>query len=275
MIRKDCSLPPARAAARVVLFVHGSLSSRKLWAPYADALGGRDCVAVDLAGYGDAPAWPEGIPYRLSDAAAPLRSALQDCTGTVDVVAHSFGGAVALRYALENPGRVNSLTLIEPCWFGVLRDLGAPGEAAVRDIEAVGRAFTPAGPDQDRLFAIGRFVGFWNGRRTWDALAAERQEILALKSDQVRRDFEAVFSERLGLAAFRDLLVPTLVVTGTTSPAAALLVADALVRAIPHASAIAVPGAGHMLPATHVPALTAILRARFEASAPPAIPWAA
>jgi pimeloyl-ACP methyl ester carboxylesterase len=170
---------------------------------------------------------------------------------------------VALRYALENPGRVSSLTLIEPCWFGFLGDVGPRGRAALKRIRAIGRAFTPSAPDQDRMFAVAQFVDYWNGRRTWAGLPAMRQELLALKSDQVQRDFEAVFAEQVRLAAFRRFFVPTLVITGTTSPAAALLVSEALVRAAPRAFALSVPGAGHMLPVTHAPALTAILRARF------------
>jgi pimeloyl-ACP methyl ester carboxylesterase len=257
-----------------VIFVHGSASSRHIWAPYAAALGSRRSIGVDLAGYGDEPAWPEHLSYRLSDAAAPIRAALRDCSEPVDIVAHSFGGAVALRYALENPARVSSLTVIEPSWFGVLRDLGPRAHSALRRITAIGRGFMPARSDERRLSAMARFVDYWNGPGTWSRLSLARQESLALKSDQVRRDFEAIFSERLRLAAFRSFSVPTLVVTGTTSPAAALFVAEGLVRAARSASSITVVGAGHMLPSTHISDLSAILRARLDAS-PASLPLAA
>ena len=81
-------------------------------------------VAVDLPGYGDEPAWPESALYRLTDAAATIRSAIEARREQTDLVAHSFGAAVALRYALNNPARVRTLTLVEPTWFGILRDLG-------------------------------------------------------------------------------------------------------------------------------------------------------
>src|SRR4051794_36872135 len=128
-----------------ILFVHGSLSSRHMWASYPAALGSRPAVAIDLPGYGDERAWPDDRPYRLTDAATPIRRALRDCGDPVDIVAHSFGGAVALRYALENPGHVSSLTLIEPSWFGLLGDVGPRGHAALKRIRAIGRAFTPSG----------------------------------------------------------------------------------------------------------------------------------
>ena len=156
---------------------------------------------------------------------------------------------------------------MEPTWFGILRDLGPKARDARREIVRIARAFTPSGPDQDRMFAIARFVNYWNGARAWAELPSQRQEMLALKSDQIRRDFEAIFAERLPLAAFRKLTVPTLVVTGTTSPAAALLVAEGLARAAPRASTVTVAGAGHMLPITHAPDLIQILRFRFEVGA--------
>ncbi len=184
-----------------------------------------------------------------------------------DLVAHSFGAAVALRYALDHPAQVRSLTLVEPTWFAILRDLGPKARDARREIVRIARAFTPSGPDQDRMFAIARFVNYWNGARAWAELPSQRQEMLALKSDEVRRDFEAIFAERLPLAAFRKFYVPTLVVTGTASPAAALLVAEGLARAAPRASTVTVTGAGHMLPITHAPDLIRILRTRFEVGA--------
>ena len=254
-------------AAGPIVFVHGSLSSRRIWAPYATAFGNRETMAIDLPGYGDEPSWPESCPYRLSNAAAPIRKAIEARFEQVDLVAHSFGAAVALRFALENPARVRSLTAVEPTWFGILRDLGPQASKALRSIDHLARPFTPFGPDQDRMFAIARFVDYWNGPRTWAQIPPMRQEALALKSDQIRKDFEAIFSERLPLAAFRKLNVPTLVVTGTASPAAALFMAEGLARAAPRASTVTVTGAGHMLPITHAPDLIRILRSRFEVGA--------
>ena len=261
----------AGGPAGAIVFVHGSLSSRRIWAPYSAAFGTRETIAIDLPGYGQEAAWPEGVPYRLSTAAAILRKAIEGRREPVDVVAHSFGAAVALRFALEDQARVKTLTLVEPTLFRLLRDLGPRGRDALRGIERIARAFTPSGPDQDRMFAIARFVDYWNGARTWAGLPSQRQEMLALKSDQVRRDFEAIFSERLCLPAFRKLNVPTLIVTGTESPAAALLVAEGLARVAPRASSVTIAGAGHMLPVTHTPDLLRILQARLGMHASPTL----
>src|SRR5436853_3577247 len=162
MFGTHSSRRPSGSETAPVIFVHGALSSRHMWAPYAAALGSRPSIAIDLAGYGDEPAWPGGLPYRLSDAAAPIRRVVPDSGDPVDIVAHSFGGAVALRYALENPARVSSLTVIEPSWFGVLPDLGPRAQPALRRITAIGRGFMSAHSDERRRSAMARFVDYLN-----------------------------------------------------------------------------------------------------------------
>ena len=270
-MRTECSSTYAGALSHdaPIVFVHGSLSSSRIWEPYAAAFSARESIAIDLPGYGDEPAWPAQAEYRLHDAASSIRRTLKGRSEPVDMVAHSFGGAVALRYALDNPISVRTLTLIEPSWFGVLRDLGPKARPALKAIRGIGGGFEEIATDDGRLFAMGRFVDYWNGRGIWSELPRHRQEMLALKSDQIRRDFEAIFSERLRLAAFRHLSIPTLIVTGTTSPAAALFVAEALTRATPFVSCVSVPGAGHTLPVTHPADLIGILRPRLEIEARP------
>ena len=253
----------ASAPASPVLFLHGSLSSRRMWAGYEAALAPRVSSAIDLPGYGQAPALTEPGSGRLTDVVTTIRPALTART-PVHVVAHSFGGAVALRLAIESPSLVRTLTLVEPTCLFILRHMGPRASEALAGIERVGYAFLRPGGDDHRRFAMARFVDYWNGHGAWAALPPDRQQALVLKSDQVRRDFEVLLGERLPFAALRRLAPPTLIVTGTTSPAAALCVADGLRRAAPRASSITVPGAGHMLPMTHAPDLIRILRARLE-----------
>ena len=137
----------SRSACPIV-FVHGSLSSRRIWAPYTAAFGTRETIAIDLPGYGEEAACPGSSPYRLSNGAAILRRSIEGRSKPVDVVAHSFGAAVALRFALEDHARVRTLTVVEPTLFRLLRDLGPRAGDALRGIERIARGFTPSGSDQ-------------------------------------------------------------------------------------------------------------------------------
>ena len=78
--------------AKPLLFIHGSLASKHMWAPYVEIFApSRRTVAVDLHGYGDAAPGTYERPLRLADEVALIRTAICDLGAPVDVVAHSFG----------------------------------------------------------------------------------------------------------------------------------------------------------------------------------------
>ncbi|HEY2337316.1 MAG TPA: alpha/beta hydrolase, partial [Burkholderiales bacterium] len=53
------------------------------------------------------------------------------------------------------------------------------------------------------------------------------------------------------LAAFRDLKIPVLYMTGSDSPASSLAVARLLTRTLPQVEVVELKGLGHMGPVTH------------------------
>jgi pimeloyl-ACP methyl ester carboxylesterase len=245
--------------ATPLLFIHGSLASGRMWAPYLAAYPDRPAGVVDLPGYGAAASPPADRPYRLADAVAAVQERAGLGPGPVDIVAHSFGAAVALRLALTTPRRVRRLVLIEPTCFNLLRQLGPKARDARRAIEAIAVGLAVADSAQTRRAAMARFVDYWNGRGCWDALPESKQAGFTAQAGQVRRDFEALFRERLTLASLRRLTGPVLLVGGTESPASVALIGEAIASAAPQADTVAVRGAGHMLPVTHVTALSSLL----------------
>jgi pimeloyl-ACP methyl ester carboxylesterase len=246
-------VPGAPAAARI-LFVHGSLSSGRMWAPYAERLGG---VAPDLVGYGRAPDWPADRPLRLADEARALLGHMP--AEPADVVAHSYGAAVALRLAIVAPERVRSLCLVEPVAFYLLPHLGPRARAALREIRDVAHTMRRNLALGEAEAAVAWFVDFWNGPGTFAGSPPHRREALAVRAGKVVRDFEAIEAERLAPAALRKLFVPTLVVLGDRGPRAPVIAGEAIARTMPRGSSVAIRGAGHMLPLTHEGALAAVL----------------
>ncbi len=94
-----------------IVLVHGLGGRAGHWLPCARLLA-RDhrVVLVDLPGHG-ASAMPE--PFSLERAAQALDLALADEPGPVVLVGHSVGGLVAAQEALDHPGRVRALVLVE------------------------------------------------------------------------------------------------------------------------------------------------------------------
>jgi lipase len=91
-------------------------------------------IAPDLIGFGRTGAWPRSGEL-THDLQAELVAALigEEGGGAVDVVGHSYGGAVAVRLALRRPELVRTLVLVEPVLTLLLREAGDPLFGEYRD----------------------------------------------------------------------------------------------------------------------------------------------
>jgi pimeloyl-ACP methyl ester carboxylesterase len=242
-----------------ILFIHGSLSSGRMWTPHAELFGSSICLTPDLIGYGAGPDWPADRPLRLSDEVHAVLRGVDDPTAMFDVVAHSYGAMVAVRLAILAPHRVRSLCLVEPVGFCLLPYLGVEGHLALREILDLAQAIRRNVALGEPAAAVSRFVDYWNGAGTWAAMPAQRQQSLTTRAAKIARDFDAIAAERLSPAALRKLFTPALVITGTCGPRAPVLAGECMARAMPRASLTHIRGAGHMLPVTHKTELAAIL----------------
>jgi lipase len=97
-----------------VLAVHGLTGHGQRWAPLVDRyLPDVAFAAPDLIGHGRST-W--SAPWTIDANAAALAGVVEagQPTGPVVVVAHSFGGAVALTLAATRPDLVKALVLLDP-----------------------------------------------------------------------------------------------------------------------------------------------------------------
>jgi lipase len=115
--------------------LHGVQGHGGRWAPLA-ALG-RRVYAPDLAGHGLSPWDP---PWTMERFAADVLAILADLP-PVDLVGHSFGGALAVRIARAEPDRVRRLLLVDPA-------MGIHPEVAGREADAAASARRFGSPDQ-------------------------------------------------------------------------------------------------------------------------------
>lgn len=106
-----------------ILLLHGWAVSSYLWRHNVLALAaaGHRVVAVDMPGHGLSEA-PEGAgAYTLERFTAHLRATLDALEMPRAVIAaQSMAGKVAMRFALEEPERVQALLLFGPVGFGLI-----------------------------------------------------------------------------------------------------------------------------------------------------------
>ena len=95
-----------------VLFLHGYLSNKESFHYQTEYLSSfARTIAVDLPGFGKTPEPPFG--YALDDYADFVRGVIENrCGGRADIVAHSFGGRIALKLAALYPEKVSRLLLV-------------------------------------------------------------------------------------------------------------------------------------------------------------------
>jgi pimeloyl-ACP methyl ester carboxylesterase len=243
-----------------VLLLHSSSSSGAQWRSLTETLQ-TSCriLAPDLYGYGETDPWPGQGPLGLAEEAALADAVLAQTRGRIHLVGHSYGGAVALRFALQQPERLRSLTLIEPVAFHLLR--GAPSAAADHSlffaVAEVADVVSRATATGDYRGAMARFVDYWNGEGAWSRTKPELQAALARRTPKVALDFWATMTESTPRAAYRQIAVPTLVLRGTESPQPSRRIAELVTDALPQARLQTIAGAGHMLPLTHREAVNA------------------
>src|SRR5262245_16034666 len=98
-----------------VVMLHGTGNSGGMWRRVAEALPtAYPIFTPDLVGYGSSPAWPTDMTFSIADEVRAITLTLPNRCDSFHLLGYSYGGGIALGWALAEPQRVRSLTLIEP-----------------------------------------------------------------------------------------------------------------------------------------------------------------
>jgi pimeloyl-ACP methyl ester carboxylesterase len=259
-------------AGAAVVCLHSSTGSHAQWRGLASQLA-RHCrvTSFDLHGHGRSPDWPDGSETAgrtlLVDAQAVI--ARMHAEPGIHLVAHSYGAAVAMQIALRHPKWVRSLALYEPVAFGMIRRL-APGDAALREIEAVAAAVRERVARGELADAAALFVGYWGGAGAWRDLDAAQQAVVMSRIGSVPNHFDATFAATWGRETLARLTMPTLLMHGSETRASARRVAELLGVLLPQVQCRRIDGAGHLGPMTHDALVNREIAAHLDRHAPSA-----
>jgi len=241
-------------SGETVLLLHATASSGAQWRALTESLlSGCRVVAPDLYGYGETDPWPGNGLFTLAAEAALADAVLPPGDGLIHLVGHSYGGAVALRFATQYPQRLRSLVLIEPVAFHLLKgDWPDPANRPLfREVKEIAALVSRAVSNGDYRGAMARFVDYWNGEGAWVRTKPELQAALARRTSKMALEFWATMTESTPRPAYRRITVPTLVLRGGQSPRPTRRIAELMAECLPAARLQRIDGAGHMLPLTH------------------------
>ena len=224
-----------------IVLVPGGLSGWLSWIPHAERLSKeRTVVRVQLRSIELAEA---GEPF--PDDYGPLteREALLTTVGELgldcfDLVGWSYGGLVSLAFALEYPGRVRTLTLIEPEAPWILRETGHAGGTLAKN-EAYDRSFTGREITVDDLkdFLVRAGLG-----EPGDDFESLPQWPVWVRNRQVLSIFGTIHDYADSLDRLRALDIPVLAVRGTDTTEQDAAVVDDLAAMVPRGRLLELDG---------------------------------
>jgi pimeloyl-ACP methyl ester carboxylesterase len=240
-------------AAPPIVLVHGAgCNLEDMRAALGERLAARHrVVLVDRAGLGwserkgragSAPAYQAGMLRAVLDRLGVERAI---------VVGHSWGGALAAAFALDNPARVAGLVLLAPPLYPLNRSMTWLYTAFATPIFGWLYARTlalPLGAPFIGVALSSAFLPQWPPRHYVGRTAA----MLLLRPATFianARDVADLAGHLDGQQArYASLAVPTTIITGDRDMiVAARRHAQRFAAAVPHATLVVLPGIGHML----------------------------
>ncbi len=225
---------------------------------YLGDLGGltarRELLRLDLRGTGDSATPPDPATYRcdrLVDDVEALRGHLG--LDRIDLLGHSAGGSLAVRYAARHPERVGRLVLVCPSPRPVGVEIADEDRRAVAEPRRGEPWFPAAFAAFERIWAgdfsdadFAAITPFSHGR--WDA---DRQAFAARAADQINADAAAVYYSPGAVdpaatrGALTRLTAPVLLVAGEYDVGLPPACAATYAGMFPAAELVVQPGGGH------------------------------
>ncbi|EFQ84482.1 hydrolase, alpha/beta domain protein [Aeromicrobium marinum DSM 15272] len=233
-----------KGSGEPLVLIHGIGHRRQAWDPIFDRLAETyDVIAVDLAGFGESPAYPVGTKYSSEVACHNLQANFEHWgIKRPHVVGNSLGGAISLE--LANRGLVSSVTALSPAgFFGRLNLLQAIFHLFVLRLSAL---FTPM-PLLRKVLAV---PALRNAMMSSLFAHPERLDEDAIVGDSLAlrhaRAFERTALANLGYHFTGMVPVPTTIAWGTRDKILPYSQAGTAVERLPHALHVPLPGSGHV-----------------------------
>jgi pimeloyl-ACP methyl ester carboxylesterase len=130
----------------------------------------------------------------------------------VHLVGHSYGAALALEAARELGPKVQSLALVEPVAFNLLRTERRPEWS---EVEELGRAVLSAVSSGNEREAAAAFMRYWLGRLRWWLSPEKFKAAIGATIRKVALEFMIAIESGRRLSDYANVTAPTLLIVGS------------------------------------------------------------
>ena len=126
-----------------------------------------------------------------------LEGRLREAIGPIHLVGHSYGGALAFKFATDSPlaSRVRSLTLIEPVLPTILHENG-PDRPLYEHFVRLAYAVSEDLWNGLASDAIDKFLAFWKGSEAREDISPKARMRMIEHAEKLAFDFTAVLAEK-------------------------------------------------------------------------------
>lgn len=233
----------AAGTGDTVVFVPGGLTGWLSWEPHAKQLSENyrvvrvQLLSVDLGLRNEPLPKNYSVEYETN---ALTQTIDQNTITQAHFVAWSYGAEIAMNFALSNPDRVETLTLIEPPAFWVLRSRGPLSKELLEER----KAFQSLGPGEISEAQLEWFAHFSGLVPPLVDPKSLPQWPVWVKHRQSLRSGDVVYRHEDSIQRIRDFRKPVLLFKGEGSSEFLHQIIDILGSEFPHARVETLPG-GH------------------------------
>lgn len=229
--------------APVVILLHGFGASLHTWEPWAQLLASdRRVIRFDMPGAGLTGADPTG-DYTDTRGVQVL-IALMDKLGVqrASIVGHSMGGRLAWRFAAEQPARVDKLVLIAPDGFA------SPGFEYGKkpDVSATLKLMKFVLPKA--ILRMSLAPAYANPLAMTDAMVERYHDLMLapnVRASMIAKMEQSVLQDPVPV--LKRITAPTLLLWGDKDAMIPVGNSADYLRALPNATLVTLPEAGHLL----------------------------
>ncbi|MEP4196718.1 MAG: alpha/beta hydrolase [Aliishimia sp.] len=231
---------------RKALALHCTLAFSGAWAGFSRIVGDEvTLTAPDMPSHGRSDGWDEHASF----VETVYEASVACLDEPMDVIGHSFGGAIALRLAVDRPDLVRSLTMIEPVFFCVAKE---DNPETVADQDAKSRGFIDAIEAGDMESAARQFNRSWGDGPTWDTMPEQVRAAMTRAIHVVPNTMNFLYEDSANLLSrINNASMPSLLIRGEAASNVVKTTNTGLTRRLPNAGETVIKGAGHMAPVSH------------------------
>ncbi len=233
-----------------IVFIHGSFANTSTWKYMVNNLSDRyRCICIKQPGHGGAPAPDDFSDPSVDTEVAIVEQVLQHLNlGPIHLVAHSFGGVVAVAVALSGRVPLRAMTLFEPVLTGILEMSGRDEDAKAVDQFCDDYRSAIASKE---AYACSRVINFWGGEGQFEQMPDFIKEAMDPLTDYNARHWDLCQNTVYPVETYEAFSVPTQLVCGDQSSAIVRSISECLLTHLVDAKMDVIFSASHFLVTSH------------------------